>query len=271
MKKLITLCILSFLISLQTSCNLHIEKRRYNKGYHVELSQKQKNKTQVSSNITTNKKVEAKKNEAISLTNDTQNIPIDSLKAIPVVSSHITTDRPNPTKPLLRIIHRDDKCDIIRLLNGTEIEVMIQNIDKKEVSYRKCNDPDRSIYKIPTKNIQEITLTNGKTYKPMELIKSKGGSSDYANITGGMIGGIILAAIALICIIVAIGFIFGSTPFGLYTAIPLAIAGIASLIGFLWSSKFLEKGAHALGKVSFIVNIIMQILAIIFTVLMFMF
>lgn len=82
---------------------------------------------------------------------------------------------------------------------------------------------------------------------------------------------IILAGIALICVIVAMILLFGYYGFGLISAIPLAIAGITSLIGLLISIKYLAKEGYLLGKAGFYSNLVLQILAIILTILMFVF
>jgi hypothetical protein len=88
-----------------------------------------------------------------------------------------------------------------------------------------------------------------------------------------MIVGMVFAGIAAVALIIGMILVFtipGGFFIGFLAAIPLAIAGILSLIGLIITGRYTKKGAHPLGKAAFIFNLIVQILAIIFTILMFM-
>ncbi len=269
MKKYFTFSILLLLIIFQTSCTLHIEKRRYNKGYYVELGQKQKTKTSPTINISSSK-VYTKKNEVVSID---KKIIIDPVKTIPIVSGYkketlVNTKRSASRKKVIPDI-KTEKCDKIRLLDGTEIEALIETISDNEISYKKCSFLDGPTFKLSIFKVKEIEFKNGEIYKPQATGGSKG--ENYPEVSGGMVVGIVLGILAFIALIVGIVLVMTSYGFlgGLIAAIPLAIAGILSLIGIIISARFLQKGAHPLGKAAFYINLIVQILAIIFTVLMF--
>jgi hypothetical protein len=260
---LVFLCILTF----QFGCNLYIEKRRYNPGYYISSNHPPIIRTKTDTHASTGaENIEKYHGNEVNV--QTQQPVIDSLQSRYTPAPAEKTKHPDKKKSYTAVQHPTIKCDIIRLLNGTEIEVMIQKIDKKTVTYKKCEDPTGPDIQLPTKTIREIELTNGKTYQPHQLAKFNKASHDYTQVTGGMIGSLILAGLALICIVIALFMMFGGLGFAYLSAIPLALAGTLSLIGLLWSSKFLVKGGHILGKLAFIIHLILQITAIVLTIFM---
>lgn len=253
------------------SCNLHIEKRRYRKGYFVEVSNKNKRDEVSRTQNIENKVVQFEKNNVQLITQ--QKAHIDSLKQVPFVNYKKIQKTGKNTlsgkKPITKIpFHKksgDGDCDIIHLNDGTEIEALVVNITDNEITYKKCNFLDGPSYKISAGKVKSIDLKNGDVYTPSK--NSKG--QDYSNVTPGMIAGMITAGIALICVVIAMILLFGASYYGLIAAIPLAVAGITSLIGICISVRYLQKGSHPLGKAAFYSNLGLQILAIILTAIMF--
>jgi hypothetical protein len=246
---------------------MYIEKRRYNHGYYINLHHAPLNRKHAGPH-TCNHGEEVKKTSMRDVECGSQKPAVDSLQPLHHKTLSSKNKYPTPKKSHSTVQHPTAKCDILRLFNGTEVEVLIQQIDKKTTFYKKCDDPDGPIIQIPNKTIREIMLNNGKIYQPRELAKAKGIRHDYTQVTGGMIGAMILAGLALICIVIALLMMFGGLGLPLFSAIPLALAGTMSLIGLLWSSKFLVKGGHILGKMAFIVHLVLQIAALVLTIFM---
>lgn len=266
-KKKFILLVCLFVLVFQSACNMYIEKRRYNHGYYINLNHTPIKRMQTGTH-TINHRVYVKKTKMEEVELITQKPAIDSLKPLQDFTGIQKNKYRGKKKSYSTVLHPTNKCDIIRLFNGTEMEVMIQHIDKKTTTYKKCGDPDGPVIQIRNNTIREIVLTNGKTYQPRQLVKIKGISHDYTQVTGGMIGAIILAGLALICIVIALLIMFGGLGFPQFSAIPLALAGTLSLIGVLWSARFLVKGGHILGKIAFIVHLVLQIAALILTIFM---
>lgn len=268
--KLASLLIL--LIILSQSCNVHVEKRRYRKGYYVEVSKKNK-RSDIDPIQSTSTKIDLRKSETVRL-NTIEAPQIDSVKQLPLITKNQTlvhnkknifVKRPD-SKFHTKKKAGGDECDVIHLLDGTEIEALIVTISETEIAYKKCNFIDGPTYKISSGKIRSIDLKNGEVYTP-----DPAKNSSTSEVTGGMIATIILGGIALICIIIAMILLFSfSFGYGLVAAIPLAIAGITSLVGLILGTRFLKKEAHGLGKAGFYANLALQVLAIIFTVLMFL-
>lgn len=158
-------------------------------------------------------------------------------------------------------------------MDGTTLEISVIQIKDKEVTYKKYNFLDGPTYKTSILKVKDIELKNGEIYKPEQKNINQQNEKNHSEVTGSMITGMIFASIAEAALIVGIILVF-TIPSGLFigflAAIPLAIAGILSLIGLIITGHYTKKGAHPLGKAAFIFNLIVQILAIIFTILMFM-
>jgi hypothetical protein len=158
-------------------------------------------------------------------------------------------------------------------MDGTTLEISVIQIKDKEVTYKKCNFLDGPTYKTSILKVKDIELKNGEIYKPEQKNINQQNEKNHSEVTGSMITGMIFASIAEAALIVGIILVFtipGGFFIGFLAAIPLAIAGILSLIGLIITGHYTKKGAHPLGKAAFIFNLIVQILAIIFTILMFM-
>lgn len=83
--------------------------------------------------------------------------------------------QPTPKKP-----------DIIQKLDNTQLEVIIDEINKTDILYRKVNDPKGPLYAVPRKDVRKIIWNNGdveditippepiqKPGNPLALLKKK--------------------------------------------------------------------------------------------------
>jgi hypothetical protein len=265
------------ILLLQTACNLHIEKRRYNKGYHVEWAQQINKKNTatihqvpvqslVNRSLPTDSNTQAMPHQVLDSTQQKNNQP-----HINKTRTHIANKKNQVVPSISTIIQRKAECDIIRFWDGTSIEAIIISVSSTEIGYKKCNFADGPTYKTSTSRVKEIETKNGEIIRPGTTNNNQPNNTPNSKgITGGMTAGMVLAIIAFICLIIGLVLILLSLGFfNLFAALPLAIAGITSLIGLIISSRYLRKGWHPLGTVSFVLNLIFQVLAIIFTVLMF--
>jgi hypothetical protein len=257
------------------SCNLHIEKRRYQKGYHVEWGQRANpNKTTAITGLPEQPGTELFA-KADSLNQPHLHPTMDSIlpKTPFIYVKKSALHKPHKKNQIApsqsNLAKRKADCDLIRLWDGTQIEAIIVSMNSTEIGYKKCNFSDGPTYKISAGKVKEIETKNGEIIHP-NTSNNPQQTHNAKVVTGGMIAGIILAILAFIGVVAGISIILaGLGFFNLWAAIPLAIAGLTSLVGFIISARYLAKGWHALGRVSFILNLIFQVLAIIFTVLMF--
>lgn len=259
-----------------SSCSLHFEKRKYRKGYYIETS---KNRNQdKSTNTTQHIRVNKYSNEEVIIIPTKQSIHvIDTINNIsPII--HLTqktnfTKNEIPKKPqkaFISKITKKSECDILHLMDGTTLEISVIQINDKEVAYKKCNFLDGPTYKTSILKVKDIELKNGEVYKPDPKTIKQQKENNHAEVSGGMVAGMIIAGIATLALLAGIIVVLATAGFtAFFATIPLAIAGILSLISLILSAKYLKKGAHPLGKGAFALSLIVQILAIIFTVLMF--
>jgi hypothetical protein len=251
-----------------TSCNLHIEKRRYRKGYYVELSYHHKT-------IPHHQIIESPERPAIEESTEMIVNKSVELKDSLVKTAIKPNEKQKPivhrSKPKQRkkiTYERGDHCDIITFTDGRQDEVIVEEITETEIKYKKCNFKEGPSYRVSKSKVKKIDMHNGEIYIPQYTNNSSKG-----NVNGTMITSLILAILALICVIVGAVLVFSYSGGGFFTgliaSVALAPAGILSLVGLILGATQLKKGAHPLGQAAFIANLVLQILAIIFTILMF--
>lgn len=257
-----------FFIVFFTSCSLHIEKRHYRKGYYVEMNAHKKTRPIPAEIKNTPLKTE---NKETVTSNDSVHIVLkDSLVQLTTPTYHHSKTKKQSPKTHQSLIQKnyDDLCDVIIFTDGTQLEVVIEELGETDIKYKKCSFKDGPSYRVSKSKIKKINLKNGEVYEPQSV--SNNPSNGQPN--GATIASLVLGIIALICLIIGIVLVFstGAGLSGLIAAVALAPAGILSLIGLVMASTQLKKGGHKLALVSFLINLIVQILAIVFTILMFL-
>ncbi len=259
----ILLSLIFLLLISATSCSLHIEKRRYRQGYHVEVSYSNKLK-QENPNRIQESNIETVNNQPdLPAINKSPEVK-DSLIQIatkPVINKKKVVVHHKKKPTILSIKKRGDRCDIITFTDGTQAEILVEEISETEIKYKKCNYKDGPSYRISKWKVKQIAMYNGELYIPQPTKKSSNGA-----INGQIITSLVLGIIALILTIIG-GVLIGSGG-SLATAV-LAPAGILSLVGLIIGATTLKRGAHWLAWFAFILNVIVQALAIVFTILMF--
>jgi hypothetical protein len=184
---------------------------------------------------------------------------IPSKESQMIHSEKIVHKRSKPFIPNLQ--KRGDHCDIITFKDGTQLEVVVEEISTTEVKYKKCNFKDGPSFRTSKSNIKKIDMYNGQVYIPEDPKDSKN-----ANAKGVTITVLVLGILAMICVIIG-GILSGG--YGFTATAALAPAGILSLIGLIMGAVNLGRDTSALSWIGFALNLLMQILAIIFTILMF--
>lgn len=261
MKRIIQVVLIIGVLFSITSCNLHIEKRRYRKGYHVDLSYHQHNRVQPFTNSTSTS-LEETTVEPTALVQNKNSELKDSLAEVatkPVETKKRVLPSKKTTLAVKQHQKRGDHCDIITFMDGTQLEIIVEEISETEIKYKKCNFKEGPSYRTSKVNVKRIDMYNGDVYVPENIKKISNG-----RITGPTIASLVLGIVALICVII------GAVLSGGFTATAaLAPAGLLSLIGLIIGATQLRKGAHPLAWVAFALNVFVQILAIVFTVMMF--
>jgi hypothetical protein len=145
MFKLKSLLIIISSILFLSSCD--IQKKVYNKGYHIDWFVKDYQYPHSKQTI-----AQQIKQQVFDSTN--QNI------------KHSNTIRLQKTEELLSItgINNPDSfhnCDIIFLLNGEEIDAIVTEVDIDVVKYKRCINPNGPVYTMFKSDIMMIRYKNG--------------------------------------------------------------------------------------------------------------
>jgi hypothetical protein len=252
------------IVFFATSCSLHIEKRRYRKGYYIEMgSYLPKGQIPSVQPVSSAELVKLaptpfQPNKTIEIKDSItkENIPMNNRKKTVIHSKRSIPD----FKPSIK---KADHCDIITFTDGTQLEIVVEEISETEIKYKKCNFTDGPSYRVSKSNVKRIDMYNGQVYRP-EDTKGKTGNG---GVNGQIITSLVLGILAFILLIIGIVLVF--TSYGFIPAAALAPTGILSLIGLIIGATTLHKGAHPLAWVAFFLNLFVQVFAIIFTILMF--
>jgi len=225
-------------------------------------------KTKITPSRIKNEIITVKNNEnVVQIKDSTQIILKDSLIKLTIPTKNkvrVKKQTQQQTQLHIKKINNDDKCDVITFTDGTQLEVVIEEIADNDVKYKKCNYKDGPSYRILKSKIKKIDLKNGEVYTPQTT--SANNSSNGAIITS-----LVFGIIAFICLIIGIILVFttGAGFSGMVAATALAPAGLFSLIGLIIASTQLKRNPSKLALATFLINLIIQILAFIFTILMF--
>ncbi|MDG2228000.1 MAG: TM2 domain-containing protein [Flavobacteriales bacterium] len=151
-----------FILAVVTisSCNLDngfIQKRKYQKGYHVSWKKniitKVKNETEpasFSAESTESKSIDRDKNLIL-----TASIENKIEYSTPLIRSN-AAKKDIQTKMII-----STPCDIIIFENGEEVEAKVLEINENEVKYRKCNNLDGPLLVVSKSKIFAIKHANG--------------------------------------------------------------------------------------------------------------
>lgn len=190
-KSFASFILLAIVIVFFSSCSLHLEKRRYNPGYHVELLKPNKNVP--SSKQKKESPIQLVKNKFVPLQLDNDSIPTLKISDQPIIQK---TKKQHIRPALLNKKHvlDNDSCDVVYMVTGERINAIVIEIGEDYVHYKKCDDPKGRLYTVKTKTIDNITLRNGEYFIPKDRVvidkdkeKRKSNTLFVLSIIGGAI------------------------------------------------------------------------------------
>ena len=192
-------CIGLLLLLTMSACSVHIEKRRYRPGYHIDLV---KNKQPHSTFA------RLKSTPVLSTSCTIQNIhaPVkDSVTSsvFPVIPVHQKLPvHVVPAKTSRTVLSDIDACDTIVLTDQTRIIGRIVSMSNDQVRYRKCNDvdePNAPVFVISMEIVAEVHKGNGNSFKPYRTQPKQGKLSIPNKGQTAFVMAIVALAIALVC------------------------------------------------------------------------
>lgn len=245
------------------SCSISIEKRHYLKGYHIDVVKNNKKK-RVVENPVDHVKVfdgEIQKSETVInawpkqlLVPTVNSFHNDSISKR---SDHLTTKKSSLN--IKKLVHRKKSdCDLIILKDGTQIEVLIENIGEVELTYKKCNFIDGPLYSLNINKIEVVQLRNGDFFRPKSDSNTSNVSDKTTNGRSG-IGEMVLG-------ILAIFFAIFATIMSFFTYPAASLAWAFGTFGFILGIIGTILSAAHMSKENFsktIVGLILSALAII--------
>ncbi len=140
---------LSFLLLL-FSCT--VDKRLYNKGYHLTKNEK----------LSTTSKVDKANSKEIE--NKISNNDMEEENLLSQQNSEILES------PLLSKLFKQpkDNCDVIYFKDGTEVKASIIEISDHAIQYKKCNSENQVVFSTSSDNILMIVYSNGEKFVPKQ-------------------------------------------------------------------------------------------------------
>lgn len=188
--------LLSFilLIFILNSCS--IEKRTFNKGYHIQWISKRISKDIISS-IDKNEdederqmNIEAKYTPIVSKIDFAQMDIIDE-------PNQINQESKVSYKLKEQLIPPVDECDVILLNNGDEISAKVIEIGINEVKYKKCDNINGPLFTISKNSIFSIKYSNGSKDVFTNLDKKSSNTNHQNNNTSNKKIGFAIASLIL--------------------------------------------------------------------------
>lgn len=127
-----------------SSCSVQFEKRRYTRGYYVDVQSwaTEKEKNMGYENNTRVMKL---------FNHDSQSgsyAEIQHLANYPITSAR-----------------QNEPCDRIYFADGSQADVKVLDVNDKEVAYRKCNEPNSPVILLNIKHISKIEFSSGARYE----------------------------------------------------------------------------------------------------------
>jgi hypothetical protein len=137
---------------LLTSCS--VQKRKYQKGFHVSnySGHKQKSTTHISKKEIENETSILK--TTVLPANNNEDIELSASIDNKVISFQHTALN-------LLIKTNDSICDIITLKNGEDVKAAVMEITPVLIKYKKCNEPDGPLYIVKKTDVFSIKYSNG--------------------------------------------------------------------------------------------------------------
>lgn len=163
----------SCVTSDKVSTSNFIQKRKYNKGYFVDVfSKKQKTneintdsevRANVAGTIAPTENESAPKNTITEENKYSDNLIASTNDNAILASLNNESELQNTIKNLSikSSIQSEAECDIIILKNGSEIEAKVLEISTDEIKYKKCDNVDGPTYSIKKSEVFMIKYKNG--------------------------------------------------------------------------------------------------------------
>ncbi len=240
MKILESSIIVAFALCIITSCS--VEKRLYNKGFHVEWRKKYKTNNGSNENesrsfnrnealnaniISESEKIEFKNQEANNLMKFGPDASIKKEPALELTNNETRSfDFSEPSSQSENPVE-SDQCDIIILKNGDEVKAKILEVGTKEVKYNICDDEDGPLFTIKKSDIFKIKYANGTS----EVMSKRSSVS-----VSGEEGKSQIIALVLVLLVGILGihrFYLGHIGVGVLMLLTCGVCGILALIDLI--------------------------------------
>ena len=169
---LISLSLSSCISTVDSLSSMGIEKRRYSKGYHIDILKKSLDPVSNRSSLRTSDLNKAAENKRILHPSGTENG--QSSQAHEADYSVIA----------------DDECaDVITYKSGKRITVKVVDIDEEHITYKKCDDVNGANYVVRKSAVQSIKYADGDvdTFEDKRETSIAGApkAKDYTPFAGG--------------------------------------------------------------------------------------
>ena len=159
------------------SSGLSIKKRRYNKGFHIELPSYSKVSQTASNNL-------SKKGIDVPLLKNDLYLKQDLPGTIPLLLDNIDLDNKPSKKEIKALIkelkqkaYTEEDCDEIITKSGDVISAKVLKVGVEEIAYKKCGRLDGPEYSISKSDVFMIKYKDGTT----DVIKSSSNKTDKAS------------------------------------------------------------------------------------------
>lgn len=242
------------------SCTL--EKRVYNKGYHI-------SKNQTVNLERKNKKNTSGKNALLTVENE-------------VSASHLwaqeTQEESSMIAPSPWVKTITDNCDVIYFKDGTEVKAHVLEISDKAIQYKKCETENQIVFSTSIDNILLVKYANGESFVPKQTTPTNTTSEkivtpqpnttssvDLRSVSAAGIVSIIMGSLAFLFMTIGILILFGLASgwgwflmvLGFFMAIAALVTGIIGLIKTKknptkYKSPGIAAAGLALGAVSIV-------------------
>lgn len=162
MKLIIQLFLSLFLV---VSCT--VQKRMHQPGYHVEWHSKNSSKQQVNNDIQTKRKhtEKATVEQNGDLSSETVSKKTELTEPVDIASSSEDffeeKNQVNRT-PIYTVNYSKEKCDTIIMKDGERIIAQVISASSELISFQKCGDPEKKVYKMDASNVLIIKYFNDR-------------------------------------------------------------------------------------------------------------
>lgn len=240
MKTLRPSIIIALALLIVTSCS--VEKRLYNKGFHVEWKKKYEtdNRNKENKAFTESDVIKLKDNS------ESKKVAVNSqLESKSVIYSDVASISNEPrfessnkeiasfhfSQPISRteIIVKSDQCDVIILKNGDEVEAKVLEVGTEEIKYKACDNTEGPTFTIKKSGVFKINYSNGTSTVMVSDEASNSNSS-------GKKGKSQIIALVLVLLVGVLGihrFYLGHIGIGVLMLLTGGVCGILALIDLI--------------------------------------